>query len=192
MEKKSLKIVDGKPAVSTKQKFTAEPYYSNSQWLQIETDIRRFHGFSGGPGPSGLKYSFLYFFTVTPKGTKVRFSEYLGQFAEACYSLKVINWLYYTRERTVTNHLHGIVSCKTPGYKFRKLTTSRFTFRATALESLRKGCRYMTKESPSHYYFLRYSETNKVIYCDNSIGGIAIDRSKDVVIKKTFLKIKLK
>ncbi len=115
--------------------------------------------------------SHLYFFTVTPKGESKVFDDYLKEFQEMIYLMKPLNFAYYVKEIENTDHLHGVISIKVPDYKFKKMISDSFIFRATPMISLTASCLYMDKHHPTHLYMLRVIKFHTRIMYDGRGGN---------------------
>ncbi len=130
----------------------------------------------------------LYFFTVTPKGKSKNHDDYLQFFKESIYLIKPLNFAYYVKESENTDHLHGVISIKVPNYKFKKIVSDKFTFRASALKSLYAATKYMAKGNPSLLYKLQVVKFHKTISYDGR-GGTP--KGSGLVRKEMYHSLKL-
>ncbi len=134
----------------------------------IRRIISRMH--SSYKGITTWPLSNLYFFTVTPKGEGKVFDDYMKEFQNMIYLLKPLNFAYYVKESENTDHLHGVISMKVPDYKFKKMDSDSFVFRASAMISLTASCLYMDKHHPTILYKLQVIKFHtKMMY--NGTGG---------------------
>ncbi len=113
----------------------------------------------------------LYFFMVTPKGKCKDHASYMQSFKEAIYLVKPLNFAYFIKESENTDHLHGIISIKVPNYKFKKILSEDFVFKATAVKSLYACTKYMGKHNPTHLYKLQVVKFFKTISYDGRGGS---------------------
>ncbi len=113
----------------------------------------------------------LYFFTCTPKGKDKEHADYLQSFKDSIYLVKPLNFVYYVKESENTDHLHGVISIKVPNYKFKKIVSDKFTFRATAMKSLYAVTKYMSKDNPEYLYKLQVVKFFKTISYDGRGGA---------------------
>ncbi len=130
----------------------------------------------------------LYFFTVTPKGNDKEHADYLQAFRESIYLVKPLNFAYYVKETDNTDHLHGVISIKVPNYKFKKIVSAEFVFKATAVKSLYACTNYMAKHLPTHLYKLQVVKFHKTISYDGR-GGTP--KGSGLVRKNMYHELKL-
>lgn len=187
MEQNCKHKVNKKLKVSAEQRYTAIPLAS----LKCKEIINRMHK-SYMNSPYG-DLSHLFFFTVVPKGKNKKFNWYIEEFKEACWDLKAINFVYYTRQRTNTNHLHGVISCKSARYKFLKLNRSdKYTFRLNEkVKSLTACTKYMCGERPKSLHFLRKIAMHTNVMYDCYENQMVDSPDKHLVTKEIFNRIKI-
>ncbi len=138
--------------------------------------------------PIAYNLSNLYFFTVTPKGEDKIHEDYMESFKESIYEVKPLNFAYYVKESENTDHLHGVISIKVPGYKFSKLKNDLFVFHATPVNSLYACTRYMNKHNPTCLYKLQVIKFHTRISYDVHAHPKGVG---DLQRKKVFKEIEL-
>ncbi len=137
--------------------------------------------------PYGGKGIYLFAFTLRPKGNNKSFRDYIPYFKEQIYKTKMVLWVYYTRERTNTKHLHGVVAVRDPKYKFRKFNTEYYSILAKEMKDLKGWCYYICKESPKSYYFIRQISMHRTISYDPKGKEVPKDLiTKQIDLKKRF------
>ncbi len=152
-------------------------------YVEIDTFYRSFLGCS----PYGGKGIHLFAFTLRPKGKKKSFRDYIPYFKEQIYKTKMVLWVYYTRERTNTKHLHGVIAIRDFKYKFKKFNTDYYSILAKEIKDLKGWCTYMCKEGPKSYYFIRQiSMYRKITYDHKGKVNPSDLLTKQIDLKKCF------
>jgi len=106
--------------------------------------------------------TWLYFFTITPKGKTRSFADYEEHVHRTMWALPPFNFAYYIKEDQNTDHMHGVISVKSKDYAFRKMSSPAFVFLAHPVVSLRAASKYMAKHDPATLCYV-----NRIKYMTN-------------------------
>lgn len=112
------------------------------------------------------KLSYLYFFTVTPKGKNKKHKDYVSTLKRDLLALKPYNYGLWIKEYENTPHLHGIVSLKSNNYKFKKMFSDKYVFLASPLVDKDASIAYMNKHTPKKLYILYQRKVGLQIHYD--------------------------
>ena len=133
-------IVNTKLEVLAKRKLRCP---NRTKGTSLYVEIRSFYRSFLHVAPFGGKGIHLFAFTLTPKGKKKSFRDYIPYFKEQIYKTKMVLWVYFTRERTNTKHIYGVIAVRDFKYKFKKFNTERYAILVKEMKDLKGWCNYM-------------------------------------------------